>query len=144
MNAYELADNLAFKHIDGDDSGVYIVKLQDMLRQQADRIAELEKDNEAFVKIASDEHKIAVEQEQRVLELEKELNHMRSFIGCGSSYYGTTSALINLTGQYKQMLATPQTKPLSDKEIVCNHGYNLKKLRCPKCEAGIEERHGIK
>lgn len=38
---------------------------------QADRIAELEKDNEAFVKIASDEHKIAVEQEQRVLELEK-------------------------------------------------------------------------
>ena len=43
MNAYELADDLAFKHIAGDDNGAYGVKLQDMLRQQADRIAELEK-----------------------------------------------------------------------------------------------------
>jgi hypothetical protein len=43
MNAYELADELAFKHIAGDESGAFNSKLIVMLRQQADRIAELEK-----------------------------------------------------------------------------------------------------
>ena len=41
MNAYELADELAFKHIAGDDSGAFSSKIITMLRQQQTEIAEL-------------------------------------------------------------------------------------------------------
>jgi hypothetical protein len=42
MNAYELADELAFKHIAGDDSGAFSSKIITMLRQQQAEIEELE------------------------------------------------------------------------------------------------------
>ena len=44
MNANELADELAFKHIAGDDSGAFSSKIITMLRQQQaelDRAVEL-------------------------------------------------------------------------------------------------------
>ena len=41
MNANELADELAFKHIAGDDSGAFSSKIITMLRAQADLIDSL-------------------------------------------------------------------------------------------------------
>ena len=41
MTANELADDLAFKHIVGDDSGAFRVQLQDMLCQQQAEIESL-------------------------------------------------------------------------------------------------------
>ena len=44
MNAYELADELQKHGLNGDNHGLFNKRIQNMLRQQADRIAELEKD----------------------------------------------------------------------------------------------------
>lgn len=41
MNANELADELAFKHIAGDDSGAFSSKIITMLRQQQAKIEAL-------------------------------------------------------------------------------------------------------
>ena len=73
INAYELANELAFKHIDGDDSGDYRVKLQDMLRQQAERIEFLENGyfqawkllNNGMIELASNARKIIQEAENK-------------------------------------------------------------------------------
>lgn len=43
MNANELAKGLSQNQIYGDDYGLFNKRIQNMLRQQADRIAELEK-----------------------------------------------------------------------------------------------------
>ena len=63
MNAYELAEKLEYDYWHAK-ANITMFKSADMLRQQADRIA----------------------------ELDKELNHMRSFFGCDPEYYGMTSA----------------------------------------------------
>ena len=44
MNAYELADGLSKMYIETDNHGLFNKRIQNMLRQQADRIAELEKE----------------------------------------------------------------------------------------------------
>ena len=41
MNANELADELAFKHIAGDDSGAFSSKIITTLRQQQEEIKDL-------------------------------------------------------------------------------------------------------
>ena len=41
MNANKLADELAFKHIAGDDSGAFSSKIITMLRQQQEEIKDL-------------------------------------------------------------------------------------------------------
>ena len=46
MNAYELADELQKHGLNGDNYGLFNKRIQNMLRQQANRIAELEKDLE--------------------------------------------------------------------------------------------------
>ena len=43
MNAYEIADELQKHGLNGDNHGLFNKRIQNMLRQQADRIAELEK-----------------------------------------------------------------------------------------------------
>ena len=43
MTAYELANELAFKHIAGDDSGLFNIQLTDMLRKQQNQIELLQK-----------------------------------------------------------------------------------------------------
>lgn len=48
MNANELADELAFKHIAGDDSGAFSSKIITMLRQQQAEIDRLNYDLEGF------------------------------------------------------------------------------------------------
>ena len=45
MNANELADELAFKHIAGDDSGAFSSKIITMLRQQQAEIEALKVDS---------------------------------------------------------------------------------------------------
>ena len=44
MNAYEIADGLSKSYIENDNHGIFNKRIQVMLRQQADRIAELKKD----------------------------------------------------------------------------------------------------
>ena len=46
MNAYELADELQKHGLNGDNYGLFNKRIQNMLRKQADRIAELEKQSE--------------------------------------------------------------------------------------------------
>jgi hypothetical protein len=41
MNAYELADGLSKMYIETDNHGLFNKRIQNMLRQQADRIHEL-------------------------------------------------------------------------------------------------------
>ena len=48
MNANELADELAFKHIAGDDSGAFSSKIITMLRQQQAEIDRLNYDLDGF------------------------------------------------------------------------------------------------
>ena len=45
MNAYELADELQKYGLTGDNYGLFNKRIQNMLRQQANRIAELEEEN---------------------------------------------------------------------------------------------------
>ena len=52
MTANELADELAFKHIAGDDSGAFSSKIITMLRQQQAEIEALKKDNKELHAIA--------------------------------------------------------------------------------------------
>jgi predicted HicB family RNase H-like nuclease len=135
MTAYELADKLEnqvnmFDHPFVSDSA-------DMLRQQADRIAELEKklQESAFDYISvcsqADEHYA------RVQELEKQLDiHFKNGFEAGK-----------LEGwKAHKYHSTPQTKPLSDDEIWEWFEKNTaltKESALMICRA-IEERHGIK
>ena len=92
MNAYELADSIE----DWDSDGQWDTPAANMLRQQADRIAELEK----FFKPAESQLEYENrELQRRIVILEKDL-HM-------------------LQRHYDQLNhdTTPQTKPLSDEEI---------------------------
>jgi hypothetical protein len=41
MTAYELANDLAFKYIEGDDTGSFNCKIREMLRQQQAKIESL-------------------------------------------------------------------------------------------------------
>lgn len=133
MNAYELADKLNewynFSHENMCNEAAQ------MLRQQADRIAELEKLLEHSVGSDCREMRYIQEIENkdaRIAELEKELKR--------------TKFAWNLAENEIERLA-PQTKPLSDEEIAKEwskfypdvfHTHLIDFVRA------IEERHGIK
>ena len=108
MNAYELA-----KYLEDDfqiQEGVI-----DMLRQQADRIAELEKQGEPVAWIRSGDDQLS-------LVKEKDDGYM----------------------VWKPLYLAPQTKPLSDEEID-SIIYSVDWAYDPVLLArAIEERHGIK
>ena len=119
MNAYELAeivDKWAYS-----ESAEYLTDAANMLRQQADRIAELEKQGEpvAWMEYIQDE-------EWEVWYIEP------TNLPEGHSY--------------KPLYLAPQTKPLSDEEIKevwikrpANTAEDVIKFA-----RAIEERHGIK
>ena len=69
MNAYELADKLDW-HWDNDCRSPAISQAADMLRQQADRIAELEKEADRLSNHADELRKIHA---NRIMELESKL-----------------------------------------------------------------------
>jgi hypothetical protein len=55
MNANELADELAFKHIAGDDSGAFSSKIITMLRQQQAEIESLKAELVRYADALGDE-----------------------------------------------------------------------------------------
>jgi len=118
MNAYELADELL------RDNTQLTVKAAYMLRQQADRIAELEKKGEpvAWMEYIQDEE---------------------------WEVWYTEPTDLPEGHSYKPLYLAPQTKPLSDEEIIkifnqiWNDGGNTNGVMHRFARA-IEERHGIK
>ena len=115
MNAYELADKL----IAG--GGDYMMNIGFMLRQQADRIAELEKQSWT----------------------EKDLKN-----ACRNARLSEDDFL--RIKAYLPVYTTPQTKPLSEKEVyeVFNKCYpnngDGDVVTLVDFARAIEERHGIK
>ena len=147
MNAYELADeidSIAKDWLGQNKSG----QLANMLRQQADRIAELEETIEACYAVQKMQAEEVYKGNDRIAELEKELkrtkfawnlaeneierlsNKDRSGNSISAEEYQKThegfSTIIDKT--------TPQTKPLSDEEIEqCYWGDGYPdNPRCPK------------
>ena len=128
MNAYELADELeGFNFLDGDIPIAPYQKQADMLRQQADRIAELEQNLSAYI-VELELHKAMIQ------DLEKQ------------------SKPIGVYDGKNVHICTPQTKPLSDEEIdnicqeiacECQHIQTDEWIYRVVARA-IEERHGIK
>lgn len=93
MNAYEIADELRKHGLNGDNHGLFNKRIQNMLRQQADRIAELEKGEEVagrfYWESVVDGHVMAVPSE-------------------GTPHYNKDDF---------PLYTTPQIKKLSDEEI---------------------------
>ena len=146
MNAYELADELQKHGLNGDNYGLFNKRIQNMLRQQADRIADLEKQVEHYKNKAE-------ALDKRELELLAEIDKLEKInvdISFKAAYAEKTLHIIErhydqldtqLHPQTKQsepvawipkgmtlakpkdltdcipLYTTPQTKPLSDEEI---------------------------
>ena len=122
MNAYELADELQKHGLNGDNYGLFNKRIQNMLRQQADRIAELEQNLSAYI-VELELHKAMIQ------DLEKQ------------------SKPIGVYDGKNVHICTPQTKPLSDEEIKAIAAQNRTDLSIPayiSFARAIEERHGIK
>ena len=128
MNAYELADIVdkwAYS-----ESAEYLTDAANMLRQQADRIAELEKLLEQSIGSDCREMRYIQEIENRDARIEELEKDGKVCATCGGLVYDPV---------------LKQTKPLSDDEITKIADlfqidvYSL--IMSTKC---IEERHGIK
>lgn len=122
MNAYELAKQLEERHAPYEDDAA------NMLRQQADRIAELEKQGEpvAWMEYIQDEE---------------------------WEVWYTEPTNLPEGHSYKPLYLAPQSKPLSDEEIhelanehlrTQNQDGHLVVLGMEDFARAIEERHGIK
>ena len=124
MTAYELADELQKHGLNGDNHGLFNKRIQNMLRQQADRIAELENKSKpvAWMEYIQDEE---------------------------WEVWYTEPTDLPKGHFYKPLYLAPQTKPLSDEEIIeifnqiWNDGGNTNGVMHRFARA-IEERHGIK
>ena len=128
MNAYELADKLDW-HWDNDCRSPAISKSADMLRQQADRIAELEGEVSHLKHINKNwsiSEGLAL---QRIAELEKQCSEPVAWLWI---HNGTTMNALLRNPAYderskehwakkgwtsKPLYTTPQIKELSDEEI---------------------------
>jgi hypothetical protein len=121
MNAYELADRLTTPRSSGEEAMLVINHAIPMLRQQADRIAELESCLDFALQDTMDY--------LRLNNLGGENNHWLVWA--------------------RKLLAntTPQTKPLSDgeiKELINNFPIIFSPQDLLTFARAIEERHGIK
>lgn len=116
MNAYELVDDLAFKHIAGDDSGAYRVQLQDMLRQQADRIGVLEAN-----------HDIQKEINQKALQYVSELEKgLRASLDLNKAQAGRQAKELDLAEflpVWKDYIK--DVDGVMNVQLVAHHFYNL-------------------
>ena len=115
MNAYELADELLRDNTQLTVTSAY------MLRQQADRIAELEKFNKAILKKGGYPY---------------EKSNPIAWMSPDGKVSTTEGILFHIP-----LYTTPQTKPLSDEEI---HELIVNKVTDYELCRAIEERHGIK
>ena len=134
MNAYELADALKFHFENEDESWLHptISKSANMLRQQADRIAELSKNVD--------------ELEEDLLKATQTNAEPVAWMSPDGKVSITEGKLFHIP-----LYTTPQTKPLTDEEILPIYT----KSSTYDSESGlfvdiygfaraIEERHGIK
>ena len=134
MNAYELADELQKHGLNGDNYGLFNKRIQNMLRQQADRIAELEQNLSAYI-VELELHKAMIQ------DLEKQSEPV-AWMSPDGKVSQTEGKLF-----YIPLYTTPQTKPLSDEEIKAIAAQNRTDLSIPayiSFARAIEERHGIK
>ena len=166
MNAYELADELEW-HWDNDCRSPAVSKSADMLRQQADRIAELEKDLALKTRDRDVFRDFTLAYEKRIAELEK-LVHQRFDDGKRLGTIETEDRLLKqsepvawfdgehyvcpeigyeytITTEHpkalgwKPLYTTPQTKPLSqDYQNKYIEQYWIKK---PLSDEEIKELH---
>ena len=157
MNAYELADELR-KMFQGEEYDRLIHEIPDMLRQQADRIAELEKESEPIAYIYQNPDTL-----QPALKFANPTKYWATVISTPDIPLFTTpqtkpapEGLIDPKSYYigyEDGKKAPQTKPLSDEEIheLANQHLRTKDHDGAKVVTGledfaraIEERHGIK
>ena len=89
MNAYEIADELQKHGLNGDNHGLFNKRIQNMLRQQADRIAELEETINACYTVQKMQAEEVYKGNDRIAELEfenkafrKELFNIGSMRSC--------------------------------------------------------------
>jgi hypothetical protein len=131
-----------------------------MLRQQSDRIAELEKINDFLNEGWSKD-------QDRIAELEKEVQNLKAGLLSHNDIYHEPTAWINhikqTGGDFYELNVSgrgeplyrhpPQTKPLSDEEIWELHqehideipcGHSMKTIGFVEFARAIEKRHGIK
>ena len=148
MNAYELADELiAKKNIFDKPKNI---DAANMLRQQADRIAELEKQSEPVAWMA--EHfdgRKRVEITGNVYDQDVGWGHKRIPLYTTPQTKPAPEGLIDPKSYYigyEDGKKAPQTKPLSDGEIdlmLMRHLW-IEIMGVREFVRAIEERHGIK
>ena len=109
MNAYELADKLEW-HWDNDCRSPAISKSIDMLRQQADRIADYERWEKRW------SERVA-RAENRIAELEKELYFKNYYEELPDTPVGIIGKIGDSPIHDLVHKTTPQIKELSDEEI---------------------------
>ena len=110
MNAYELADELKRCIDDGSTDLVCVYGAVNMLRQQADRIADHEK---TFNEMCEIYEKQLDKQADRIVELEKE-------VLMWENAEVPTEVMADLIQELERrgFITTPQIKELSDEEII--------------------------
>ena len=119
MNAYELADELKACVDDGSTDLVCVCDAANMLRQQADRIAELEKQGKPVAWM--------------------QMHHKDNI--------PTKFSPVKVWEDDIPLYTTPQIKPLSDeemKELINNFPIIFSRQDLLTFARAIEERHGIK
>ena len=113
MNAYEFADELSWNELDTDEIETWTKEAVFMLRKQADRIAELEKDLVLKTRDRDVFRDFTLAYEKRIEELEKHLKKVQWALAQHVDILGEMGwHQVNKDGY-----TTPQTKPLSDEEI---------------------------
>lgn len=143
MNAYELADELQ-KMFVGEEYDRLIHEIPDGLRQQADRIAELEKENSNL------KYEISSGAWQPKEATDQELFNIYAHL---QDTYEGNNFPVELGRKILKLYTAPQTKPLNDEEIFDlttwkKNPYELyvemEKEDMIAFARAIEERHGIK
>ena len=137
MNAYELAKelNACFTKADWE----YVDDAANMLRQQADRIAELEKELETLKIWTGTIQPIKTNAEPVAWGMRYKDGTIYDCI-CAEEHSREE-------GKYTiPLYTTPQSNPLSDKEIeqIYYKDFNYEDADMVKFARAIEERHGIK
>ena len=150
MNVYKLAD--ALEKIETYNQVIHrsfndktkLTASADMLRQQADRIAELEKENSNL------KYEISSGAWQPKKATDQELFNIYAHL---QDTYEGDNFPVALGRTILKLYTTPQTKPLSDEEIeyyehliakLFNVSIQQKVIGLDRIIRAIEERHGIK
>ena len=167
MNAYELADDLngwSNHWLSNYKEENVFKEHSNMLRQQADCIAELEKSNNWFRSNDAFLRKIFQDQNKRIADLEKQLEFLEDKCvmvdNSAIEHWGTSlvskkdylEEQEKTSAELRRLIdATPQTKPLSDEEILPIYTkfstYDSESrlfVDIYGFARAIEKRHGIK